>query len=1216
MVKHKILRRRGLSLLFCAILIFGMLPLTVSADTAVISSAPMTSFFETYTSTGYWVDLQTPAHWITATGEVAYCLQTSKDNPYNAGYYTIEGDEVYDYGVLTGLQAILDHGYPATTMGFSDEEARYATANAIRFWLAENYADGVPQYLNLNVNGDWIRGKSGYEDLFRYSLYLLYMARTQNTTPVEGGTLVFTPDEITLTEDATGQYFTGDVYLTKNISGDYSLMDNAPEGTLTITGHTGTQSETLTLQVPASYANQSCMLCAYGMDEASAAALFFWAPAAGNNQRIVTYVLDSTQSVFVRGFLTINVSAPAERTGSIRITKTGENGDPLQGVSFSLYDSNQVLIDSGTTDASGQITFTGLTLGDYYYQETATLSGYVLDSAMHAVTVSESNQTVEVTVTNALAAGSLQITKTDGSGNALFGVEFTLYDSAGNTLDSQTTDIFGVVSFGNLPLGNYYYAETAALTGYVLDSTQHEVTISTNGQTVEVSVTNTLAHASIVVNKTDYETGAPLPGVHFTLSDSNGTLVDEGDTGADGTLSFSNLPLGTYSLLETSVPSGYVLDSTPISISLDTDGQTVTRNITNSRALGAVSITKTDANTGSPLAGVHFALLDSSAAVVAEGDTGADGTLLLSGIPLGTYTLRETATVSGYVLDETPRTVEITTHGQSVTVNATNTPARGGVTVLKTDASTGNALPGVHFILKDSSDLTVDEGDTDANGRLSFTALPLGTYSLIETYAPAGYVLDGTPRSVEITTHGQTVELSVTNTPATASIVVVKTDAVTGAALSGVHFTLADSTGAVVSSGGTDENGTLSFPNLPLGTYTLTETGTRNGYVLDSSPVTITLDTNGQTVTQNITNTPARGSVSILKIDSETGAALAGVHFVLRDEAGAVAAEGDTGADGTLTLPNIPVGWYTLAETATISGYLLDETRTDVHISENGQIVELSLQNSPIHSTLEILKRDAHENIALMGAGYRLYDSAGTQVAEGYTDASGKVSFPNLARGQYVYQEFKAPKGYLLDENRYSLSITKNGSTVTETRTNERRPGTLIVQKQDGSGSPLAGAAFLLEYSTDNGSTWQPVFYRVGDELTGGGCTTQGLDGGQLTTGADGKATFTGLRADGLILYRLTETKAPPGRTLLADSILVGTLPVESDNLNAEDSEVFDSRAFHYTLKITATDAWQYRLPETGGDDGLKLLPLAMMFMAVPIIFISFKSKKKRRIFA
>ena len=90
MVKHKTLWRRSLSLIFCAILIFGLMPITASADTALISSAPMTAYFETYTSGGVWTDLQTPAHWITATGEVAYCLQTSKDNPYNAGYYTID----------------------------------------------------------------------------------------------------------------------------------------------------------------------------------------------------------------------------------------------------------------------------------------------------------------------------------------------------------------------------------------------------------------------------------------------------------------------------------------------------------------------------------------------------------------------------------------------------------------------------------------------------------------------------------------------------------------------------------------------------------------------------------------------------------------------------------------------------------------------------------------------------------------------------------------------------------------------------------------------------------------------------------------------------------------------------------------------------------------------------------------------------------------------
>ena len=1123
MVKHKTLWRRSLSLLFCAILIFGLMPITASADTALISSAPMTSYFETYTSGGVWTDLQTPAHWITATGEVAYCLQTSKDNPYNAGYYTIDGEEVYSARVLTGLQAILDHGYPAMTYDFTDEEARYATANAIRFWLAENSADGVPKYLDLNVNGDWIRGKSGYETLFRYSLYLLYMARTQDTNPVEGGALVFDPDEITLTQDASGQYFTGDVYLNKNISGDYSLMDNAPEGTLTITGHTGTQSETLTLKVPASYANQSCTLCAYGMDEAPAAALFFWAPASANNQRIVTYVLDSTKSIFVRGFLTINVPGLEERKGSIRITKTGDDGEVLPGVTFNLYDSTLNLVDGGSTDGSGQITF------------------------------------------------------------------------------------------ANLPLGEYFYQETDTLTGYVLDSTMYPVTVSSADQTVELNVTNTRESGSIVVMKTDAETGAALPGVHFTLSDAQGNLVNEGDTGADGSLSFGPLPLGTYSLVETAAPGSYVPDNTPISVTLDTNGQAVTKNITNSKALGSVTIMKTDAETGAALAGVHFALLDSSSLAIAEGDTGSDGTLLFSGIPLGSYTLRETATVSGYVLNNTPIPVEITTAGQTVTINATNAPAKGGITITKTDAENGAVLSGVHFILYNGNNNFIAEGDTDSEGKLSFSNLPLGSYSIVETHTPTGYVLDGTPRSVTITENGQIVEISITNGAASASIVVVKTDAETGLPLSGIHFVLADSFGATVGGGTTDENGILTFSGLPLGVYTLTETATQNGYVLDGTPITITLNENGQTVTQNISNTPARGSVSILKTDSETGAVLSGVHFELRDEAGALCAEGDTGANGTLTLPNIPLGSYVLQETTTPEGYVPDHTQRTVLITESGQSVQIAVENTPIRGSLEIIKKDVCDEIPLMGAGFRLYDSAGTQVAEGYTNSDGKLSFSGLAQGNYTFREFKAPKGYILDDSVHTFTISDVGAPITKTITNMRRPGTLIVKKQNANGSPLEGAAFLLEYSTDEGSTWKPVFYRAGKEVAHGACTTLGLDGGQLTTGADGTATFTGLRADGIVLYRLTETKAPPGMSLLADSVLVGTLPIESDNINAEDSEVFDDKAFHYTLEITATNAWQYRLPETGGDDGLKILPFAMMFLTVPIIF-TFKSEKKRRI--
>ena len=200
-------------------------------------------------------------------------------------------------------------------------------------------------------------------------------------------------------------------------------------------------------------------------------------------------------------------------------------------------------------------------------------------------------------------------------------------------------------------------------------------------------------------------------------------------------------------------------------------------------------------------------------------------------------------------------------------------------------------------------------------------------------------------------------------------------------------------------------------------TYTLTETETRNGYVLDGTPITITLDANGQTVTQNISNTPARGSVSVIKTDAETGVPLSGVHFQLRDEAGALCAEGDTAADGTLTLTNIPLGSYTIQETTTPEGYVPDPTLRTVNITEDGQTVQITVENTPIRGSLEIIKKDVYDEIPLMGAGFRLYDSAGTQVAEGYTNAEGKLSFSGLAQGNYTFREFKARHEYAQARN-------------------------------------------------------------------------------------------------------------------------------------------------------------------------------------------------------
>ena len=1368
------LRRRVFSL-FCAVLLFcSLLAPAVYADNAVISTTTMYSYFQTYNTSGTWVDLQTPAHWITSTGEVAYCLQTSKDNPYNAAYTSIDGELVYDDYVLAGLRAILTHGYPADDGGFGDQPARYATANAIRFWLAECHADGVPQYLNLTVNGQWIRGKSGCEDLFDWSLWLLELARSQSIA-MSDGSLTFSPSEINLVQN--GQYFTGTTYLTKNISGEYSLMDDMPDGKI-ITGHTGVQSENLTIQIPISYPNSSYTLCAYGFDETPAARLFFWAPASASQQRIVTYVLDDMEKTFVRGFLKVNTPGATvqPQKGSLQITKTDTNGNPLSGVGFTLYDSSKQVITTKTTNGSGVVLFSDLELGSYYYAETSALPGYVQDSTLYPVSISSAGQTVQKTMTNSMGQGSLQVIKTDENGNPLKGVSFNLLDSSkgvcGNgitddngemffpilslgeyyiqetetlpgfildttlipvsiTTGGQTvtktvvnhggrgslrllktdengtplkgvgfnlydsnqerltfgyTDDDGILVFDDLPLGTYYYAEGFTIPGYAADDTKYPVQITENGQVVSKTVVNYKSAGTLKILKVDSETNTPLKGAEFTVYDMSFHEVAKGTTDETGMVVFPGLPLGYYNYQETKAPDGYVPTGSAEQILFSANGQVVTRTALNKPARGSIKITKqndkgevlsgvvftlydenknelrtgtTDENGvvlfenlpvgnyfyaetselpgyipfhslmsarvgyagaveeitftnhtayahirviktdeyGVPLPGVHFILTDADGTKVNEGDTDKDGKVLFASLPLGTYFLKETSAPAGYELDDTPIQIDLTQNGDLITKTITNSHSTGSVSILKTDSVTGAALAGAHFKLTDASRNLVKEGDTGSDGKLTFSGIPIGTYYLSETAAPNGYVLDSTPVTVEITTGGQTVSKTFVNAPAVGSIAVTKTDAASGAALAGVHFKLVDTNGSTVKEGDTDSNGNLSFNDVPLGSYQLIETATVDGYVLDSTPVVVELTQANQTVTKNLTNARARGSVLIRKTASDTGYALPGVQFELLDQSGAIAASGVTGSDGTLLLDNLPLGSYSLKETQTVSGYALKAESIPVSITQSGQTVEVSVTNDPVIGSLKIIKKAAGENTPLSSAGYRLFSQDGTKLSEGYTNDAGELLFEGIPYGSgYYYQEFAAPKGFVLDEGKYPLAVTETESAVVKTHENRRREGTLQVLKQDHQGQPLSNAMFLLEYSQDNGKTWTPVTSRAsGDAVTLGGCTSFGLTNGQLISGSDGKAVFTGLRADGSTIYRVTETRAPQGYSLMADPLYVGTLPVAVSDANIADSETVDGTVYTYSLYITATDNPIYRLPETGGH-GFRFFPIGLFF--------------------
>ena len=165
--------------------------------------------------------------------------------------------------------------------------------------------------------------------------------------------------------------------------------------------------------------------------------------------------------------------------------------------------------------------------------------------------------------------GSLTINKVDAeTGKALAGVTYRLYDSAGKKVADVTTGADGKAVLADLPQGRYSYQEISAPSGYVVDSTKYQITITATALNITHKRTNALAKGSITVRKVDV-TGSPLTGAELLLETSTDgkmwTEVGRVTTDSTGVAKWENLKTGVqYRVTETKSPAGYTLLTEPL----------------------------------------------------------------------------------------------------------------------------------------------------------------------------------------------------------------------------------------------------------------------------------------------------------------------------------------------------------------------------------------------------------------------------------------------------------------------------------------------------------------------------------------------------------------------------------------------------------------------------------------------------------------------------
>lgn len=543
--------------------------------------------------------------------------------------------------------------------------------------------------------------------------------------------------------------------------------------------------------------------------------------------------------------------------------------------------------------------------------------------------------------------------QTDEDGNR------TKFYSKGELVSTLATDEDGKAVLKDLPLGTYRIVETKAPYGHILNKEEQTVTFAYVDEYTPViqetvSFTNERQKVSLSVKKTDAETGKAVEGAEFSLYakedivNSAGktivtadTLLATAVTDEDGTAAFDkDLPFGTYYAKETKIPQGYVSTEETIEFSPSYQGQdvkTVTIETAFENTPTTVEFTKTDLTGEKELDGARLTVTDLFGNIIDTWVSEAGKAHTIKNLTAGkTYLLKEETAPEGYATAESIRfTVEDTGKVQKVSMKDDSTK----VEFTKTDLTGKQELDGAELTVTDKDGNVIDTWISEAEKPHIIGNLTAGeTYTLTEKSAPEGYA---TAESInfKVKDTGEVQKVAMKDAPITVEI--SKTDITGKEELDGAKLTVTDKNGKTVDTWKSKAGKAHIIKNLKVGeTYTLTEKTAPKGYTLSESVKFKVKDT-GEVQKVTMKDKYTKGKVEIRKTDAKTGKPLAGVGFELRDAEGNVLETLVTDKDGKAESKEYPIGTYkngsfqkattyTVVETKTLEGYILDEKPQEV----------------------------------------------------------------------------------------------------------------------------------------------------------------------------------------------------------------------------------------------------------------------------------------------
>ena len=557
----------------------------------------------------------------------------------------------------------------------------------------------------------------------------------------------------------------------------------------------------------------------------------------------------------------------------------------MPGVTFAVYKDGKFL-GNYVTDQLGEILIHNAAPGTYRCYEVDTGDdGHILDTTPQEIELKTGDGIMELLFFNDLKPG-IHLIKVDaadpskGIPNAVFEIKSV----DGNFGPKEfTTDKNGEIDLSKLDPGAYVVTEKSC-PGYIIDDGQRIIQLKAN-ETAQFVFTNA-KRPSFTLIKLDSYDSSPLGGVTFRIAKiEDGASYLDRVTDTNGEIHIDGLEPGIYSVTEIDVPEGYIKNTGEWHVELF-PGRGSTLVVTNDRK-SDLTISKTDKDTGEPVPGVTFTLKKADGPTVTTEATGKDGTVTISRLEPGVYTVTEQSVPEGYILDKTPQMVTLFPN-RNATVCFQN-HKRPTLKIAKVDIN-GNFLPGAIFEVKTKAGVKIGDFPVGEDGTVTIpnTQLDEGYYIITEKQAPEGYILDTTPHEVYLRP-GKTTEISIENEKKP-GLTIRKIDSVVGDGIKGAKFKIyvakdknPNGTYQELDSSFyyTDKDGIIYLEGLDTGWYKIVEVEPAAGYSMKEPHEQIIYIEHDKSAEVIFENTPLN-AIIVEKYDSVTGLPIPGATFQLR----------------------------------------------------------------------------------------------------------------------------------------------------------------------------------------------------------------------------------------------------------------------------------------------------------------------------------------------